>query len=292
MRSFPVEPEHPLVRNWRPLRNDIEATMKRMGVPWCALEVFRRRHTLERSEEDDTTVLITVRQQDTRQWEVLQSTVRGLCLAHGQPTLNVELIEGSVHRFGSGLDLAYESRPPMGSSLGTQGYDGSGTLGGYVRLRSSSKDDLWCALTCHHVVCPNSILNGKEITSFPDPITKPDEALKVEQPSHNDNSETLEVLTTHIESVKGRIHNYQTEREMGIWNEVRSLGLERALETLAQYEDLLTTASKFDRSFGHVWATSGYRVADQGCSLDWGLVHMHADRKGYNTVSLEILLKA
>lgn len=84
MLTFAVERNHPLVRIWTPLRDDIERALAQSPVQWCAIEAFGRRRTIERADEDDhTTVIVTGRKQDEQDWMALEQMVRGKCAAHG-----------------------------------------------------------------------------------------------------------------------------------------------------------------------------------------------------------------
>ena len=59
--TFPIEPEHPLIPLWQPIRKEVLETLEASPLPWSALEVLRRRRTMEPTDEDDTTMLVTAR---------------------------------------------------------------------------------------------------------------------------------------------------------------------------------------------------------------------------------------
>lgn len=292
IRSYPIEPDHPLVRQWHPLRDDIEAALNRSHVRWCALEVYHRRGTREPdNEQDDTTIVVTARGADERDWALLRRNILGLCAQHRQAQLQVELINGSVEYFRPDIHLAYNRISSMGSSLGLQGRnEESGTLGGYIRLQAHDKEPLYCALTCHHVVCPSERRKDdgdkEEKIYLPPGITTPDETFRVEQPSQKDHEAAQKALVDQISEFDDRITKYESDRMIGIWSETRQRGWESAREDRATHERLQSEATNFDRAFGHIWATSGYRVADRGCILDWGLVRVKEERRGWNKVSV------
>ena len=66
MRTFAIERDHPLVQCWAPLHDAIRAALEQQSPlhHWRAIEVYRRRHTIQPSPEgtDDTTVLVTINQ--------------------------------------------------------------------------------------------------------------------------------------------------------------------------------------------------------------------------------------
>lgn len=45
----------------------------------------------------------------------------------------------------------------------------------------------------------------------------------------------------------------------------------RQLKEIAQYNSDIEKGEKLPRKFGQVLATSGFKVASRGCSLDWSL---------------------
>ncbi len=61
IRSFAIEPDHPLIPHWEALRREIEAALEASTIVWSALEVLRRRSTVEPTDKDkdDTTIIIT-----------------------------------------------------------------------------------------------------------------------------------------------------------------------------------------------------------------------------------------
>ena len=59
---------------------------------------------------------------------------------------------------------------------------------------------------------------------------------------------------------------------------------QRQLDIIEQLEARLQEGQTFDRNFGEVFASSGFKVASRGCSLDWGLIRLNADRSGTNEV--------
>lgn len=55
-------------------------------------------------------------------------------------------------------------------------------------------------------------------------------------------------------------------------------------ERRAVYADMEAKALTFDRRFGWLFASSGYRVSKTDSMLDWALVRVLEERAGYNVV--------
>lgn len=302
MRTFAIEPNHPLVPKWIPLRDEIEAALDRSPIRWYAIEVFRRRRHIEKTQHDDTTVVITAKRHDeiADHWDTLKTTVQEICRAHGEDSLKVELIDGVIGHFAVGIYLEYDKVPTIGSSLGVTGVSWSNeTLGGFVSLTKAEEKTIYCGLSCHHVLRPtktrNSSQNASRTVIAYDPsldqegvyhpaVQKADDKFLIEQPSLSDYSKAQEELQVQLTDVERRLHQYQEKLEIGMDSASVRQGLKSTQETQAEYKRLLSDRRIFNRDFGHVWATSGYRVADRGCALDWGLVHVNENRKGLNKV--------
>lgn len=302
MRTFAIEPGHPLVPDWEPLREEIETALDQSPVRWYALGVYRRRRTLEPDlTQDDTTVLVTAQQDNEVAWQALKERICDICRAHNQLTLRVELVDGSVNRFGPVGDIECHVKPPMGSSLALGGLCwSSGTLGGYVRLSPTEGPSFVCAITCHHVLRPTKPagLKGPD-TMAPcgyDPaldaektyhpaVTTPDTKLIVEQPSAARHQAAIKTLEDQVATYQKTVVEYEERSSMGVLSGSGELGLKKARDALISTKALLSTLRNFDRRFGHVWVTSGYDVAVRGCALDWGLVRIDEPRAGTNEVN-------
>lgn len=299
LRSFAIEPEHPLIAHWPALRQDLLSGLDQSTIQWSALDVFRRRRSVEPTSEDDTTIVVTATRRDDRDWDELQERLRSICLKHGQLSLRIELVNGSISRFGSINELPYTTRPPIGSSLSVVGLDwASGTFGGYVTLRRLQEQ--WtCALTCHHVLRPtrkpgtvilqegdqayDPILN--EEGKVHPAVTKPDRGLGIQQPSLMDYIEAKEWLKETLKTFNKRKTRIEEELAIGMTSRSKEQSLETTNNTIAIYMAMEAEMSNFNSYLGHVWATSGYKIAESKCALDWGLVCMDQARVGSNTVS-------
>lgn len=307
IRTFAIEPDHPLVERWAPIHDAIKAALEQQSHlhHWCAIEVFHRRHTLKPSPEgtEDTTVMITMKEgTDANHQAVLMKSIKNICNAHNQPALQVEIVEGSITRLASTTHL-HEREPMVGSSIGVAGLDwSSGTLGPYVAVQlSPTEEPFCCALTCHHVLRPTR--HTKPVTTstteaLPLPydseldvvgcyhlaIDRPNPSLRVQQPSAADHEAARRTLKDQLAETDVTIATHEKEIEMGMQSRLHLRGLETARRRHQTYQRLLAEIDAFECGLGHVWATSGYRVAAFGCAVDWGLVQMDEKRVGSNEV--------
>lgn len=283
-QSFAIEQNHPLIPIWPKLRHDILAILEAGVYEWSALEVFRRRYHYECPSVDDTTVIVTAKKDDERSWTELAASIHRTCCKHGQTQLWVELVDGKVARFGTSLaDYAVKAR--MGSSIGLHGNDSeTGTMGGYLLLKKAGSDDAFCALTCHHTLCPQQQGEAEPAASLVG-VMKPDENLRIEQPGGMDHIDAMKKHEAGLNDTEKDIREKKNEIDQGIVSERAFQYIAIAEEHKCIWEEQLAAAQNFDRRFGHVFATSGHRKAAEGMALDWGLVLVNEARKGQNRVS-------
>ncbi|KAI9806797.1 MAG: hypothetical protein M1826_004640 [Phylliscum demangeonii] len=106
---------------------------------------------------------------------------------------------------------------------------------------------------------------------------------EIEQPSQWSHDEVVAHYRGLIEAVNKDIDVAEAQVAKGMCRRSTLLGISRRKGYRASYQAALDGIQEFDRRLGHVWATSGYRVAPSGCSLDWGLIHVDAEgRAGEN----------
>ena len=246
-------------------------------MPWTALNVLRRRRTLEPSDADDTTVVVTTHIFDAQQGQMVQERLKGICAQHHQPQLHVELLPGAVTRLGL-VEPVYEryERPPvMGSSLGPRGVDwASGTMGPVLMLSRDQKPPLACILTCHHVLRPSDvsakwasidasggIIGGAGSENACHPacnkracyhgsicVPQPDQV--VDQPSQKRHDAVLAYYDREIQSRKMAIIESEQDMALGRGGRNMERGLERQKQGLATYQELASHREKFERRLG------------------------------------------
>lgn len=299
MRTFAIERGHPLLRVWVSLRDAIEVALADSPVEWCGIEAYRRRPTIEPTDEDDATVMITGQRRAESDWLAAERTVLEICAAHGLAALRVELVDGAIdHYVAGGADVG-SAIPLMGSSLSVRGLVwASGTFGGFVNLCAEGQPTVRCGITCHHVVQPTKSpgIGDGDLTA-PSPLYDPsleqvgvdhpavaseNQDLRIQQPSADELQKIRAAYITEMKSLDENITKCEGDLEMGLGSEI---GLATVRRRRALYEELLAELDRNDPDFGHVFATSGYGVAEIGCALDWALVRVPNHRTGSNMVS-------
>lgn len=100
--TFTIDTDHPLVPLWPRSEHDPVDLLDASPVSWSALEVFRRRRTLQPSDVDDTTVIVTAIKRDEQAWSDLQTDIEEYLMNQAQPALQVEMIDGAISRYASG----------------------------------------------------------------------------------------------------------------------------------------------------------------------------------------------
>lgn len=93
-------------------------------------------------------------------------------------------------------------------------------------------------------------------------------------------SQTLDALEYKLEELNRRI----VERENGMITERRLTGLRKLQEEVKNLKYSMKELETWDVKTGRVVASSGYRLSDTGCSLDWALIDIDTERAGTNLV--------
>lgn len=96
--TFAIKADHPLLPLWPGLERDLIDLLVASPVSWSALEVFHRRRTVQPSNEDDTTVIVTATKQDEQAWSDLHREIREYLNNQGQSALRLEMIDGTIRR--------------------------------------------------------------------------------------------------------------------------------------------------------------------------------------------------
>lgn len=116
---------------------------------WVSVDIFRR-GVSTKAMDCPPTIIITILPGTMNQGCIdVVERVKGHIEKHNLDTA-VEVVEGTVERYqvledvGKGVGL--------GASIALAGIAATGTLGGYVRLKSPEMRQRVYGLTCHHVV--------------------------------------------------------------------------------------------------------------------------------------------
>ncbi|KAK1763107.1 hypothetical protein QBC33DRAFT_518907 [Phialemonium atrogriseum] len=173
----------------------------------------------------------------------------------------------TILELGCAFEDCYSANPAMGASLGLSGSFGSGSLGGYLRLRirsNAEENATYLALTCHHVL---SVCKMGQ-TLFLSPAQM--------QPS---NKTVLEDGKDMVEDSRHLQHLKVLRDAMQI-KPAQAKALSKAEEEAALDRALHEKALAFNTRFGNVYRTSGLGRTAAGSDflLDWGLVELDAER--------------
>jgi hypothetical protein len=155
--TFPIEPTHPLVRDWPLFKKEVFDELTIYGIDWSAVEIFYRR----RSQTDvgkGPTILITT-ETTSPNWPLLETKILSICRANKHYNVDVEIAYGVVSR-AAGMYANLAEKPDGGTSIGVHGLArSSGTFGGYITLTWGPRQAIF-ALTCHHVLRPTKLANS------------------------------------------------------------------------------------------------------------------------------------
>src|SRR5437016_9444077 len=106
------------------------------------------------------------------------------------------------------------------------------------------------------------------------------------QPSDADHEDSETETQKCISDIEEWITEHEAAAEKGLASSttLRTLPIRKA--KLAEQKALADEVRTFNRQFGEVFATSGYRRASRGasrgCCLDWGLIEVDMKRIGQN----------
>ena len=207
----------------------------------------------------------------------------------------MEVLEGQVRQKASNIfnedaletpqNQLYKKHIDSGWSIGVE-KRGSGTLGGFVKLRDpqTGRAEIY-GLTNYNVIRPPT-KDFEAATDDGTKVTWPAQPSKVKCPSQGDHDLTIQHLEHQIKIYEERFDRLQTM-------ETASSSEKRRIENEAPWRRILnerlTAAynvnSPDELDFGKVAFSSGYRTAENA-ALDWALVSVTAaDRVGINRVS-------
>jgi hypothetical protein len=143
--------DHPIVECWEPsLRAIVIQHLNLRSDEWIALDVFRRGWSREPIKCEPTIVITLKRGTEVGgAWDAIAQNIREISVAKCGSTIEVEILLGELSRLGQS---SWEEIPTIGSSIGLAGSSSSGTVGGFLDLRTSLQT-VRVGLTCHHVLC-------------------------------------------------------------------------------------------------------------------------------------------
>lgn len=77
----------------------------------------------------------------------------------------------------------------------------------------------------------------------------------------------------------------EKEKENGCMSAARERGLNTLIERVRIAAERVHEPEGYQVEIGHVFASSGFRVAGSDCAIDWGLIEVNEKRVGTNIVS-------
>ncbi|KAI9780349.1 MAG: hypothetical protein M1839_006772 [Geoglossum umbratile] len=264
--------DHSIVECWEPsLRTIVIEHLNLRSNEWIALDVLRRGWSREPVKCEPTIVITLKRGTEVGGvWDAIVQNIREISVAKCGSTIEVEILLGELSRLGQS---SWEEIPTIGSSIGLAGSLNSGTVGGFLDLRTSSQT-VRVGLTCHHVLCAEhseAIPMGSELSI----VNQPSDTYHADQVKQLE--ESLEETLLDMQRTNGRTGGYGNDA----YNKICS-------NHMATVKTLLELATDFRRQVGTTFATSGLTVsASRGCSLDWGLVKLEPSRYGTNELPHE-----
>ncbi|KAI9761311.1 MAG: hypothetical protein M4579_001101 [Chaenotheca gracillima] len=301
---FAIRQGDPIIRIWNSGLEVavMEIVTERKG--WISVDVLRRGYFYQ-AAKNPVEIIITIAIGATDPvWQDIFRRVRQRC-KEADLNLEVDLIEDEVvssnedtPENGALVHTPYAERPQISASIGSCGGP-SGSLGGYVEVVFAGGEKKVFGLTCHHVALYRKtevegqselgltkrseidIMSGVFKNGLP--FNESSEYV-VHQPSDDDHHYTLKahegILLAHREQESKLAQKFEfgigTDRDENIRTKLRL----RMQEVEADIQKL----KSFDRGFGHVAASSGFRLGGLGCNIDWAIVEVPRHRLGVNQV--------
>lgn len=289
-RVFAIPSYHEYVAVWPQLRAKIIDVLQ--NHEWETLDMLLYGET---RKEAKPTVFITIQSEWGNNWLELQQQVETLA------SVQVEVLEGQIGQVCNRVNdmtptmsqpnQTYQHTIDGGWSIGT-GKRGSGTLGGYVKLRNHQTGAATIyGLTNFHVVRPDTPTFPAAFDEGTTNLPWPAEYSKAQSPSQGDHDQEIDDLEREIKAIDFEVGQSQKLKEKVVMEEA-SKGEKMTwdgLETRKRCHDArLETFQAIELPdglhIGDVFVASGYRKAGDH-ALDWALVKVATDRLGKNRVS-------
>lgn len=109
----------------------------------------------------------------------------------------------------------------------------------------------------------------------------------VDSPSEVDFRDTLQASISFRQGRLEIVNETKRLIENGLASAGRTRHLEKEIRNCENATKRVRELQNLDRQLGCVIASSGYRIAKTGCSLDWGLVEVSEERLAGNVVSFD-----
>ncbi len=198
-------------------------------------------------------------------------------------------LETTSNQPGRNLSAGFTPWPKLGCSIGVEGEQGGGTLGGFVILSCGGKEHRGI-LTCAHVVEPPSSAGvlikrqaDREGTRYRDQASELTKT-NVRYFAQKDIDATTDSVQSRILFLRKSIEeftNLETMRTMmgdepktGTRNRINFQKRE-----LAEFESMLPTLERMPIAIGRVLISSGKAISTANSALDWAFVEVDARSK-------------
>lgn len=97
--------------------------------------------------------------------------------------------------------------------------------------------------------------------------------------------DTKKLRFQYLDNQQEALRQVEKEKQNGSMSAARERGLNTLIERVRIATESVREFEDYEMDLGHVFASSGFRVAGSGCALDWGLIEVNEKRVGTNIVS-------
>lgn len=258
--------------------------LKQLGSSWNCMSLFRVGKSLEAAVPS---IVVFVEPLTSTDWQRLEATIRQIVAPTTPPgeALGIEFLPGKYsHLTGKDLDGKEllergKSALRMGSSIGMQGDDSSGTLGGFATLKVGNHIHEGF-ITNHHVVRPKLDTEGAADLSRKGFRYNSDKHVKpmIQWPSPEDLAATREAMLREMKTCSGEAEKYQEMQKTRLMlDKDAQPRLEEYRQRFVKIVDdiqrqLTDIDHKFPVDLGRTLISSGDLVTSDRAILDWAFV--------------------
>lgn len=282
---FPQSSKVPSTKAYESVRDNITGLLvKYLGWNWTCMSLF----SVGSSTEDSVpSIVVFVKPYTSSDWQSLYRMIKQTVAPKIPPgkDLGLEFLPGKYSNpAGKDLDGSHLLRQKtsalsMGSSIGIQGDDSSGTLGGFATLKVGSRTHHGF-ITCHHVVQPvhdkqmAAHLSRKGFEYSLDLRGRP----MIQWPSPEDLAATRKGMLRSIDLCSERVKDAREKQETRLMRGQDKLPrleevYQRDLKVMNDFQHRLKTIDEtLPVDLGYPLVSSGNLVTPNHAILDWAFV--------------------
>ena len=285
---FPQRPFTGSVQVYESVRDDLAALLFRhLDSAWVSMSLFQLGSS---KDVAIPTIVVFVRPFTECDWQHLELIMNAIVapkLPEGR-NLGIEFLPGKI---SNDIDHASAPKasmyPGMGASIGVEGTDSSGTMGGFVNLKVGSKIHFG-VLTNHHVVAPKTPGQEKPTAAEHEAASKLaivgyeysqdiEARPRIMYPSEPDVLDMRKKITGRIENYMNLIRGWeQTQQERAIGGARAIPRIERNrttyLEMVEKQQKELASLDQWPINMGRVLVSSGNSIGRDRSIIDWAFV--------------------